>query len=50
MCVCVYVGGEQACRISEARNARISSFQHLYDLFVLPRAELTNEEIQGQLR
>lgn len=43
-------GGEQACRIRGARNARISSFQHLYDLFVLPRAEITNEEIQGQLR
>lgn len=32
------------------RSTRISSFQLLYDLFVLPRAEITNREIQGQLR
>lgn len=43
------VGGEPV-RISRVHNAQISSFQHLYDLFVLPRAEIINGEIQGQLR
>lgn len=44
------MGGSEPVRVSRVHNSRISSFQHLYDLFVLPTAEITNREIQGQLR